>query len=187
MSMSRTWLIGSRSSAPSSSESFTCPPAASRSRTSDERSAVLSSAIATQRHLHMAPREGGQQVGRDDGSVPERLVEKGRELGNEVEQHRWLEGELVMVGAQMLGNLPCIPRFIERALREPDRKALHLGAELGHHRGHRARVDAARKKDPERDIADQLLAHRLAQHRPQLFALFVEAAATRSVFLFERR
>jgi len=73
----------------------------------------LVATVSAQRDLDVASGERRQQVRGDDGGVAERLVEQERELRDEVEQHRGLESQLVVVGAEMLGHLARITRFVE--------------------------------------------------------------------------
>ena len=68
-----------------------------------------------------------------------------------------------------LGDEPRVGELVERALLEADRERVQrivrlLGGERGEQRG----VDAAGEQDADRDVADEMRAHRVAQPRAQL-------------------
>src|SRR5579859_3600445 len=82
-----------------------------------------------------------------------------------------------MLGAQMLGDLTRVARFVERFLGEADRKAVDWAfRELCHHGRHRARIDAAGQENAEGYIADELLPNGFAEDSPKLCDFIVQTS-----------
>ena len=73
-----------------------------------------------------------------------------------------------MQGAVTLRNAPGVFELVEGALLEADReRAQGLGALLGCQRGEECRVHAAGKENADRNVADEMGAHRVAHPRTQ--------------------
>ena len=69
--------------------------------------------VATQRHLHVLARERREQIRGNDRGVSQRLVEQHGQLRNQAEQHARLERQLVMIGAEVAGDLSRVGRLVE--------------------------------------------------------------------------
>ena len=112
--------------------------------------------------------ELGDQVGGQRRRVPERLVGRARDLGQQ------LGGvgrttELVVLGPVAARDQPRLLELVEGALLEADRERLHPPAALlGGQRGQRGGVDAAREQHAHRDVGDQVRADGVAQPLAQL-------------------
>ena len=77
----------------------------------------------------------------------------------------------MVIGVVALGDLASARRLVERALLEADRERPQATCRLlRRERGQKRGVDTARKEDADRDVADQVRAHRVAHARPQLLA-----------------
>src|SRR5207244_8666218 len=83
-----------------------------------------------------------------------------------------------MVGAEVAGDVASVAGLVEGRLGEADRKTLHVAAQLGHHRGDRARIDAPRQEHADGHIADQLLAYCLTKCVAQPPTFLIEIART---------
>ena len=95
-------------------------------------------------------------------------------------QHRdgvRLDDELLVLGAEALGDHPGVSGLVILLRRKADREGLDpAGADPRHRRDHGARIDPARQKRAERHVGDQPQPHRLFQMRHQLVLQFGGAA-----------
>src|SRR5581483_6290106 len=124
--------------------------------------------LARERDLDPARRELGYEVRRQRRRVGERLVEG---LGQRRQEERRVrpQHELLVVGRVAPRDEPHVGQLVEGALGEADRERPQRLAELlRRERGERRRVDAAREQDADRDVADEVGAHRVAEPGPQL-------------------
>ena len=69
--------------------------------------------VAAQRHLHVLSRERREQIRGNDRGVSQRLVEQRGQPRNQAEQHARFERQLVMVGAEVAGDLSRVGRLVE--------------------------------------------------------------------------
>src|SRR3989442_396381 len=70
-----------------------------------------------------------------------------------------------MVGVEGACDAARVRGLVERRVVEPDREGLEAPPEMPRgERGDRARVDAPREEDPERDVAHEVLPHREIEH-----------------------
>ena len=84
----------------------------------------LVAAVAAERDGHVLPGEPGQQVGRQDRRVGERLVEEVGHGREQSEHHLGGEDVLVMVGAEVLRDAACVIGLVEaRARRSRSRRS----------------------------------------------------------------
>ena len=115
----------------------------------------------------MSAGEAREQVGRDDRRVPERLVEKRRHLGQDVDERTRLEALLTVLRPQVGGHPGCMRGFVEGRVGESDREALDssLPALLGHARRDGRRIDAAGEEDAERHVGDETPPHSPGEER----------------------
>ena len=116
----------------------------------------------------MLGRELRDEIRRQRRRVGERLVERLRERGQQLARVRPHE-QLVVVRRVALGDEPRVGALVEAPLLEADRERVHgLGRLLRGERGEHGRVDAAREQHADRDVGEQMRAHRVAQPRAQL-------------------
>jgi hypothetical protein len=99
----------------------------------------------------------------------ERLVDQLREAVDEVQRGARADDLLVMLGAERGGHCPRVRRLVERGILEADGERLdpsrRVAARDG---GHGRRIDAAREEHAERDVGEEMLAHRKVQRRREL-------------------
>ncbi len=76
-----------------------------------------------------------------------------------------LDDELVVFGAEMIGDASRVLELVERRFVEADRKRLHAcGGRFGHQADDEARIDAARQERAERHVADEVRANGVGEH-----------------------
>jgi hypothetical protein len=102
--------------------------------------------------------------------IRQRLVLVVDELGHELAHRRLVDEDLVMVGAEVPGDGPCVTELV--VARVPARRR-RVGAhrnvgELGHQRDVRRGVQSSRQEDPEGDVGHHAPADRLPQTDPHL-------------------
>ena len=115
----------------------------------------------------MSAGEAREQVGRDDRSVPERLVEKRRHIGQNIDESARFEALLAVLRPQVGGDPGCMRGFVEARICESDREALDssLPALLGHARRDGRRIDASGEEDAERHVGDETPPHSPGEER----------------------
>ena len=107
------------------------------------------------------------EVGRHRADVGERLVEEpGQLLGQlpGVGAH----DQLVVVGAELLGDDASVVELVEVGLFEADAERLGARAELGHRADDGGRVDAAREEGTDGDVGDEVRLHGAAHQLADL-------------------
>ena len=139
----------------------------------------LVGALSRKRHRHVLGRELGERDEAERGEIRERLVEMPDET---VERDRLLrerELELVVLGAEHVGDETRIGELVAVAcLLEADRERLHRAIhQLRHQRHDQARVEPSAQHRTERDVAHQSQANRLLEPGQQPHAPLLEVAA----------
>jgi hypothetical protein len=139
----------------------------------------LVAAVTAQRHRHVPAREARQQIRRHDRRIGERFVEETGDLGEDVDHGARPQNFLVVLGAEEFGDTARMRRLVEGPVLEADRERLDAVRRhvIGHHRDHRAGVDAAGQEDAERHIAHEPQPHGFGQPAAQLFGILGLAAA----------
>ena len=126
-------------------------------RVSAER---LVAAVAVERDRHVLARQLREVEAGDRGGVGERLAVVAHDLRDDLDRVG-PHDELVVVGAEQLGDLACVRQLVEVVVIEADRERLHRAAARLRHRGDDGgRVDAARQEGSERHVGDQPAARR---------------------------
>jgi hypothetical protein len=65
--------------------------------------------------------------------------------------------ELVVLGAEVIGDAPRVLQFVELRLVESDGEGLdRVARQAGHDRHHDAGIEPARQEGPERNVADHV-------------------------------
>ena len=128
----------------------------------------LVSALARERDLHVLGRELRHEVRRQCRRVGERLVEGLGERRQQLDRIGANE-QLVMVRRVPLGDAPRVRPLVEAALFEADRERVHrFGRLLRREGGEHSRVDASGEEDTDRDVGEEVRAHRVAQAGAEL-------------------
>jgi hypothetical protein len=125
----------------------------------------LVASVAAERDGDVLASESGEQIGRQDGRVAERLVHHVGDCREQVRHRARGEYVLVVVGPEVLGYPAGMRRLVEAALAEADRERLDGSGRqrLRHERHHRARVDASAQKRAEGHVADESPAYGVAE------------------------
>ncbi len=86
------------------------------------------------------------------------MIDAGQRFGQLATEFRVAERQVGMVGANRLGDRPRMRTLIERGSRKADAEGSGGHASPLHQNCEGRRIDAARKKHPDRDIGDQVQA-----------------------------
>jgi hypothetical protein len=125
--------------------------------------------------------ELGDEVGRERRRIGEGLVERFRELRQEVDRVR-AHDQLVMVGRVPVRDQPGLLELVERALLEADREGADpVRALAGGQARERGRVDPARQQHAHRHVGDEVRADRVAEPLTKLFRELLLAFGARAV------
>jgi hypothetical protein len=114
-----------------------------RPRIRDVAAVGLVTPVARERHGHVPARHLGQVVGRDHRGVGERFIHLPHQPRQQLERAR-PHDQLVVVGAEVLGDAPGVLQLAQFLLLEADAEGLdRLAHRPGHEGRDHARIDAA--------------------------------------------
>ena len=133
---------------------------------------ALVSAVARERDGDVPAGSLTDVVRRYRGGIPEGLVEKPHQIGQDL-QRRWGDHDLVVIGSQMLRNDPSILQLRVVRLLEADAERTNgRRAQLAHQRDHDTGIEPAAQKGPEGHIAHQASLRRATQQEAEVIDRF---------------